>query len=88
MDRANPGIPDYLPQMSDALRKRAIPDHIIAAYQRRWKALSPEPQALPCPHCFVAGKNGSLSALPKIGDNYYVRCSRCHERILVGSDVK
>ena len=83
----HPGIPDYLPQLSEALRKRGIPEHIIATYQRLWKALPPGPQALPCPYCFVAGKQGTLSALPKIGAYYYVRCRRCHERILVGADM-
>ena len=88
MREIKPGVPDYLPQLAEALRKRGISEAVIDVYRRRWNALRPDAPALPCPFCFIRGNYGNLEALGKKGGNSYVGCSHCGEQILVHADGK
>lgn len=80
-----PGIPDYVPQFTDALERRGTPKAKIDAFIRDWRLLPPEAPKLPCPFCHAGGGWGALSLMPARNGILTVWCSRCDNTIVVNS---
>jgi hypothetical protein len=77
------GIPNYLPQFVEALRKEGAPQETMDRFAQYWNALPADPTRMPCPFCFAAGYNGQLMAQEERSGTQYVRCKVCRKEIVV-----
>ena len=77
------GIPNYLPQFVEALRKDGAPQDTLDRFTAYWNALPADPTRMPCPFCFAAGYNGQLVTLPERSGTQYARCKICKKEIVV-----
>ena len=78
-----PGIPNYLPQFVEALRKHGAPQDTVERFVEYWNALPADPTRMPCPFCFAAGYNGHLVVLSEKSGTQYARCRICLKEIIV-----
>jgi len=83
MTDLKPGVPDYIPQCSEALRKRGAPQDTIDRFAELWRSLRPHARNLPCPFCFASGYSGKLIAMREKGGIKSVRCKICKKEIVV-----
>jgi hypothetical protein len=83
MTEIKPGIPDYIPQFTKALRDAGTPQASIDRFCKYWEALPPHSPALPCPICFSHGLLTKLRAFKNNGVEG-VRCEDCKTAIVTG----
>jgi hypothetical protein len=77
------GVPDYLPQLTQALMKSRALESTINNFAAYWKALPADSKKLPCPLCFARGRQGWLVTMKENGVVTAVQCERCREEIII-----
>ena len=78
-----PGVPDFLPQFLEALRKDGASRETMEQFAQYWRALPPDPTRMPCPFCFASGYNGQLLSSSEKGGSQTVHCRICTKEIVV-----
>lgn len=82
-----PAIPNYLPIFINTLNEHGASAERIEAFQQYWAAHPSDAPNVPCPHCYVAGKVGSLIPVNRKDDNESFRCNQCGAEIVVNEDA-
>lgn len=80
---SRPEVPNYLPQLTEALMKARAEPSAIRSFAGYWRALPPGTHKLPCPLCYMDGHQGWLMALMEKARVQSVRCDRCRTEIVV-----
>jgi len=78
-----PGTPDVLPQLTDAMRRRGCPQTIIDRFAQTWNALPEGSHDLPCPLCFMHGAKGRLVQVREANGQAALCCTNCRGEVFL-----
>ena len=83
MASLEPGTPDVLPQLTDAMRRRGCPQTIVDRFAHTWNALPAGSPDLPCPFCFMHGARGRLVQVREGNGQEALCCTNCRGEVFL-----
>ena len=74
---------EYLPDLASALKRRECTQHDIDRFTSYWNSLPEDLTAVPCPCCFIAGRQGALVEKREVPGVVWLRCALCGDQLFV-----